>query len=273
MKTMNEAFDRYLKDCVPLLGARTQRDYIRHVEFLRRHFGSRNIVDVKPRDIGRFLDVETGKQHRNKQCAVLSAVFAKAMGKWYVDDLDKNPCHNVERHESFPRTRYVTDLEFKAVYDLARDPVQIMMDLALLTGQRQGDLLDLTWLNVQRDHIRVAQSKTGKNLAIRFSDSLVSVLQRCRSYRQFTGPRLYLVRTRTGEPYTHEGFRALWQRQMDDALKRGVIGSRYTFHDLRAKCASDKNDLQGASDLLGHETTEMTERVYIRNTKFVDPLR
>lgn len=273
MKTMNEVFDKYIKECIPRLGARTQRDYVRHVENLRIHFGHRAPDEVRPRDVGRFLDVDTGKQHRNKQVAVLSAVFGKCVGKWYVDGVDSNPCLRVERHESHPRTRYITDSEFAAVRALAPETVQIMMDLALLTGQRQGDLLDLTWGQVHHDHVRFVQSKTKKALAIRLSDALAEVLLRARRYHQFRGPQFYVIRTRTGDPYTHEGARALWQRVAGEAMRLGAIKTKFTFHDIRAKCASDKDDLKSASELLGHGDTKLTDRVYVRSMKFVEPLR
>jgi integrase len=275
MNTMNEVFDRYERECVPKLAPRTQGDYARHLKILREYFGNRVPSEIRPRDVGRFLDVSKGKQHRNKQVAVLSAVFSKAMGKWYVDGVDSNPCRNVERHESFPRTRYVTDEEFLAVHAIAPFTVKLMMDLALLTGQRQGDLLDLTWEQVWPEYIDITQGKTGKHLGIRITEALCKALLTARR-RPPMMPRWFVVRTRTGEPYTHEGFRALWQRVMADALERGVIKTRFTFHDLRAKCASDKaatGNMKQVSELLGHEDIELTKRVYCRNIIFVDPLR
>src|SRR6202012_5852660 len=121
-----------------------------------------------------------------------------------------NPCQHVVRHDSHPRTRYVTDEEFHAVRGIAPPAVQIGMDLALLTGQRQGDLLDLMWDQVEDDHIRLTQSKTGKALGIRITPALVDVLTRARQ-RAPMWPRQFVIRTRTGEPFTHEGFRAAWQ--------------------------------------------------------------
>lgn len=56
-------------------------------------------------------------------------------------------------------------------------------------------------------------------------------------------------------------------------LERGIIQENLTFHDLRAKCASDKKNLQSASELLGHTDQAMTRRVYKRNIQFVEPLR
>jgi hypothetical protein len=51
----------------------------------------------------------------------------------------------------------------------------------------------------------------------------------------------YVIRTRRGTRYTGEGFRALWQRTMRKAMKRGLLETRYTFHDLRAKSVSDSD--------------------------------
>jgi integrase len=273
VNSMNQVFDRYEAECVPELGARTQRDYRRHLLTLRQHFGAFVPGTIKPKDVGRFLDVKTGKQHRNKVVAVLSSVMGFAVGAWYIDGCDVNPCQNVRRHECHPRTRYVTDDEFHAVRSLAPFSVQLAMDLALLTGQRQGDILDMTWLTVHETHIDVIQGKTGKHLGIRITPALEEVLLRARRYKPFIGPRLYIVRTRNGEPYTHEGFRALWQRVMDEAMRLGAIRTRYTFHDLRAKCATDKKDLAGASALLGHGDSRLTNRIYVRGMQMVDPLR
>jgi integrase len=275
MKTMNEVFDRYQREYVPTLAATTQRDKHYHFIVLREHFGSRVPGSIKPRDIGRFLDVQTGKIHRNKIVNTLSHVFTLAVGKWYVDGCESNPCSHVVRHDSKPRTRYVTDAEFTAVYERASFAVQQMMLLALLTGQRQGDLLDLTWDRVHEKHIEICQGKTGKLLGIRITPAIEEVLTRSRE-RPPMMPRHFVIRTRHGSPYSHEGFRAMWQRTMDEALRKGAITQRFTFHDLRAKCASDKVDKVGLTDasaLLGHSSTGLTNRVYKRSITMVEPLR
>jgi len=42
---------------------------------------------------------------------------------------------------------------------------------------------------------------------------------------------------RDGKPYSADGFSAMWQRLMTKVVIAGV--ERFTFHDLRAKCATD----------------------------------
>lgn len=271
MVTMNEMFDRYVAERIPLLAKSTQADYKRHVVSLREHFGDRDPTSIKRRDIGRFLDVPTGKIIRNKRAMVLSAVFSNIVGRWFIEGCDYNPCHGVKKNKEYPRTRYITDAEFNAVRALAPVKVQIMMDLAYLTGQRQGDLLDLRWDRVLPEAILFVQSKTKKKLGVRITPRLRRVLQRAAIQPPFQ-PRTHVIRTYKGTPYTHDGFRVYWQRTMDDAMARGVISERFTFHDIRAKCASDSKDLHAASMLLGHQSITMTKTVYDRGFRIVDAL-
>lgn len=282
--TLNQCFDRYLRDVLPSKGARTQKDYARHIKVLRRVFGHRDPNDVQQRDIGRFLDVEKGKIQRNRQVAVFSAVYSKIVGRWYLARV--NPCIGVERNESKRRDRYITNEEFDLIRARMPAVVQIAMDLALITGQRQGDLLALRWEHVAPNGISFRQSKTGKRLRVALSDELNKVLDRARKMKPDL-PREYVLRTSKGRRYTSEGFRALWQRRMRKILKgyyrkpRGkeriwhdpVIKERLTFHDIRAKCVSDSATLDEAYERAGHSNMSMTRSVYDRAEREVKPLK
>lgn len=141
MNTFGELANRYRAECIPLLGPRTQRAYVHHVAFLEAYFTpEREICSIRPRDVGRFLDVPRAKIHRAKQAAVLSAMMGMAVSVWFVDGCEVNPCQKIKRHRNPPRSRYVTDDEFHAVRALAPFNVQLAMDLALLTGQRERPL-------------------------------------------------------------------------------------------------------------------------------------
>jgi integrase len=47
---------------------------------------------------------------------------------------------------------------------VASDVIILAYILAVWTGQRQGDLLRLTWTAYDGTHIRLRQSKTGRNV-------------------------------------------------------------------------------------------------------------
>ena len=269
VKTMNDLFDRYEREVIPTLEPRTQKDYRQHLVVLRKTFGHMAPDDVVPKDIGRFLSGPTrGAVMRNRQIATLSAVYTKAVGRWF--EADRNPCAKVARNETKPRDRNVTDAEFAAVYKLANPRLQVAMDLALLTGQRQGDLLRMTWKQVTTEGITLRQGKTGKRLMIAMSPTLEQVLERARAFLPHL-PREYVLRRRDGSPYTENGFRAIWQRTMRRHAAKG--GQRFTFHDIRGKSAADSASLNDAYERLGHTSIAMTRRVYDRGTRKVTPLR
>jgi integrase len=270
VQTLSDVFDRYTREVLPTLAPRTQKDYRRHMTVLRAWCGHMRPDELQPRDIGKFLDVDKGKIQKNRQVAVLSAIYAKAVGRWYV--AEKNPCRDVERNPSKKRDRYVTDVEYMAIYELAPVRIQIGMDLALLTGQRQGDLLGLKWESVTEDGVLFRQGKTGKRLLVGISPSLKAVLERAKRLLPDL-PREYVLRTRSGKPYSSEGFRAVWQRLQRRAKKQGKIAERYTFHDLRAKSVSDSASLEQAFERAGHTSMAMTRGTYDRGIRKVTPLK
>jgi integrase len=281
---MNDLFDRYVKECIPELMPRSQRDYMGIMVYLREHFGDMDPKEVKPRHVVKFLDVEKGKVHRNRMVTILSTVFYKAIGKWCVDDDLTNPCNGVERWPTKPRDRYVTDEEFAAFRATTSPQVQIAMDLALLIGQRQGDIVGLTWKQIHAIglpraewFIEIKQSKTGKRLAIAISPAVEEVLKRAKRMKP-DFPRTHVIRTnpprglkRQGQPYTPDGFRAMWQRYMRKWVAAGH--ENFHFHDIRAKSISDNQNLDAAYLLSGHMDVKLTRRVYDRSMRKVEPLR
>lgn len=279
--TLSDVFDKYEREVIPTLQPRTQKDYRRHLLTLRKVFGHLHPDEVEPRHIGQFLDVDKGKIQRNRMVAVLSAVYSKAVGRWYV--AKRNPCRDVERNESHKRTRYVTNEEFAAFRESVNPRMRIAMDLALLTGQRQGDLLRLTWRQVSPDGVAFRQGKTGKKLLVEMSPALEEVLTRARKMLPHL-PREYVLRREDGLPYSENGFRAIWQYAMARAVKgtkrrngewkkRPILKERFTFHDLRAKSVSDSDTIQNAFERAGHTSMAMTRGVYDRGVRKVKPLR
>lgn len=267
---MHAIFDRYERDVLPTLGERTQKDYRRHLARLRETFGHRVPDDIKPRDIGAFIDRPKGKIQANRQAAVLSSVCQKAVGRWYL--MERNPCREVERNPQKRRTRYITDDEFEAVYFIMPPRMQLAMDFALLTGQRQGDLLSMRWEHIINGHVVFKQSKTGKKLAVEISPALGHCFERAKKHTPEV-PREYVIHPKAGGRYTGEGFRAIWQRGMRKAMRRGILEERFTFHDIRAKTVSDSPSLQDAMDRAGHSTMALTRGVYDRGTRKVKPLK
>lgn len=286
-ETMDDYFTRYETEILPELAPRTQKDYRRHLGKLRAVFGHMKPSEITVRMCGELLNVKKGRIHRVRMLAVLSTVFTHMVGVWYVHD--RNPVRDVKRPKKNKRTRYVTNEEFQAVYALMPPRLQIAMDLAYLTGQRQGDLLSLTWDQVGEDGILFQPAKgrkQGKKFMMAYSDDLRAVLTRAKRMLPHL-PRRYVLRTEEGERYTSEGFRSMWQRYMKKAVNgwvrrykgresvkhEPVIKERFTFHDLRAKHISDSTDIQKAMIRAQHSSMNMTRSVYDRGIRVVEPLK
>jgi hypothetical protein len=177
-ETLSDCFDRYAREVLPGKAPKTRRGNMAAIAKLRATFGHMRPDEVKPRDIGRYLSVGAPIA-RNKEIALLSHVYTKAVSRWYV--AESNPCRNVERNESRPRTRYITDTEFEAFRNAVPERLRVAMDLALLTGQRQGDLLQLEWSAVSEEGVFFQQGKTGKKLLVGMSPGRSSPSCRARS--------------------------------------------------------------------------------------------
>lgn len=264
--TVSDILDRFQRDYVPNLGERTQIDYGRHCRDLKRWFGQFFADDLRPKHFAEFMNVTKGRIQRNKQLAVLSCAMSEAVGRWYW--AERNVCKDVKRHPSRPRDREVTDDEYKRFRRFVPYKVRLAMELSVMTGQRQGDILSLRWSQV--DHvmgrIHFKQSKTGKRIGVKITKKVRRVLRLC---ERMAPQGEYVIRRRDGHRYTSDGFRAIWQRYQRRWKAAGNV--RYTYHDLRARAAGKCKNVQEAQQLLGHITPAMTIRVYDRVEREVMP--
>ena len=104
----------------------------------------------------------------------------------------------------------------------APEPVVRAMMLAIWTGQRQGDLLKLTWNAYDGHSIYLRQSKTGSHVRVKVSDELKSYLDSVKKSDAVT-----ILTTGQGQPWA-TGFKSSWRKAVE---KAGIEGK--TFHDLR----------------------------------------
>lgn len=277
--TVGAILDRYERDCLDELAPRTRVDYKRHIAHLQRLFGSLDATQLEPRTFAEYLnEVKRGRFERVRRLAVLSAAFTIAVRRWFW--IKTNVLRDVERPRSRPRDRLILDEEFAACKALAPYRVQLAMQLALLTGQRQGDIIRFRWVNVREvtiegrtfHELNLEQSKTGKRMAIEITPELEAVLDQCWQLKGggSVGSQ-FILPTKFGRPFTSAGFRACWQRVRLKWERRG--GKNFRFHDIRALAATKCATLELAQALLGHENPSMTRSVYRRGIERVQPLR
>jgi integrase len=204
----------------------------------------------------------------------LKKVLTKGI-KWGAGST--NAVLNLEFDSDPDDLREVTPEEFNAVYGIANERMQIAMDLAANIGQRRGDLLKIREQDITEEGISIQQGKTRASLIVEWSPGLRETVERARTMKPDI-PKDFLLRSKTGKPYTSNGFKSIWQRLQRRALEKGLINSRFKFHHLRKKAATEKADLtteEEAKDLLGHENLKTTTGKYLthRKPKKVTPVR
>lgn len=168
------------------LSQRTLRDYEDHRKYLEPVFGEVPIDQMRPEFFLRYFTKRTSKIRAKKEIKFLSTLFnwARARGLMLI----ANPAAGITRQLKTPSKReiYVTDADYKLVWEHGTDFVRDAMDIAYCTGQRPSDVLSMRWSDISDGVLTVKQAKTGEVVRIAVIGELANVLDRIRA-RQVVG--------------------------------------------------------------------------------------
>jgi len=226
---------------------------IRH---LRAVFAGKYLYVITP------LEIEKYKEKRihlvkpatiNRELSCLKTLFNKAI-EW--GKLELNPMKKVKLwKENNQRVRYLEKEEIKRLLENCPEYLKPIVLVALNTGMRQGEILNLQWpdIDFHQELIYINDSKSGEARKIPMNSTTLAALGQRKKGRGSS----YVFSNKEGEPFrkVYKGFKA--------ALRRAEI-SNFTFHDLRHTFAShlvmNGTDLKTVQELLGHKTFKMTLR-------------
>ena len=208
------------------LAPRTKRDYVGLIKVIEKKFGNfplAALVDRRTRGVFMAWRDERARASRRQAdygWQVLARMLSWAHGRGLVA---ANPCENGGRLYRGTRAENVwTDDDEATFLTAAPAHLHLPLLLALWTGQRQGDILALTWHAYDGAHIRLQQSKTGRRVTIKVGEPLRIALD---ARRQKTGK---ILLNSDGAEWTADGFRSSWRKACQAV---GVVG--VTFNDLR----------------------------------------
>ncbi len=287
VKTIGELLYRYALEVIPGMALLTQDQNKKFLPKLRHAFGRMAIDKFEPRHIYGYVENSQAKVLARREVGMLSHAFTKAVEWGYIN---RHPFKGEVRLKSeAPRDRYMEDWEIIECLSLDSKrkkgsilAIQAYLRIKLLTGMSQGDLLRIQpTRQFKDDGIHIQRGKvlntTGKRTIYLWTPQLREAVQNALDARPVhISP--YLFCTKRGQGYFNEktgkasGWATMWQRFMKRVLKETNIKVSFTEHDLRAKAASDADNLEHARALLSHADSRITNKVYRRKPEKVLPL-
>lgn len=199
----------------------------------------------------------------NRYHQALSALFTWAAKRRLAPRSWENPARRVERlPEKNQVVRFLSDSERERLLEACRRSswprLYLLVIMAITTGARRGELLALTWADVDlgRALAYVRSSKNDQPRTLTLTPAVVAELARFRSDRPEI--RVFPARGPQGL-FQPRAFEKSWLVALKEAGIRG-----FRFHDLRHTCASYLAQ-QGASlleiaDVMGHRQLAMVKR-------------
>jgi integrase len=201
-------------------------------KYVLPHWGDRPFVEIKRSDVAKLLDYIEDEHGARQATAVLTII--RSICGWYAtrDDNYVVPIvKGMKRGKSNPRKRILADEEIPIVWRVAEKggAFGALLQLALLTAQREAKLLQMRWSAISADGVWTVPSKerekgTGRELAL--PELARAILQRLRRLHVH-GSDLVFVPANGGQEmspsHRMERFRA--------ALPEGF--PHFVIHDLR----------------------------------------
>jgi len=252
--SFDDLCDAYLRsDDYGSLALTTRGDYRERIDWLRQRFGALQVSGIDREFVVALRDKLAAKPRAaDWMLQVLRRLLYFALDRPSRYGLQYNPAARFKRawRPSASSNRPWTPAEVAAMTKVP-GPIATAVMLGAHLGQREGDVLRLTWAQFDGEAVTLRQSKTGEQLVVPPHPELVAYLERL--------PRIELgtiVVGARGRPLTGNGFRTLFQRQRAAA---GVLG--ITFHGLRHTAAQALAEA-GCSEaeiraVLGHRTSQM----------------
>jgi integrase len=197
--TFNELADRYVEN------HQTQRCFSRLKYYLvkeyRATFGNRRLSDIT------FLDLETYRNRRkatptragkprtdatvNRQMSTLRHMLNKAV-EWGM--LGACPFEKGKRlmfKENNQRLRFLSEEEITRILDACSPHLKPIVEVAIHTGMRRGELLSLKWEQINNGLIYLTETKSGKPRQIPINDQVARVPQRLRQKNHLKSPFIF----------------------------------------------------------------------------------
>lgn len=258
----NQLADRYAENF------HTQRSWISKKYLLarfRENFGEKLLSQItfleleKYRNMLRETPTRKGTTRTgaavNREMSLLCHMFNKAVEWEMVENSPFSKGKKLRMKENPGRLRFLTEDEITRLLNECPPHLKPIVETAIHTGMRRGELLGLRWEQIKHGKIYLTETKTDRPRQIPINDRLAEILKEQRRQNQMKSP--YVFCGSDGKRFTEI------KRSFDGARRRAGLDD-FKFHDLRHTFASHLVmagvSLKVVQELLGHTSLTMTLR-------------
>jgi integrase len=271
-RTLGELIDKYIEDVLPNK-PKSEDKQKSQLNWWKKELGEYFLVDITPALIVEHRDKLAKAKSRfnkkyspatiNRYQAALSHALTIAANDWGW--LEDSPMRKVSKSkEPRGRVRFLSDDERKALLAACQESTSAylypVVVLALSTGMRQGEILNLAWadVNLDKQYIILHETKNGERRRVPLSGLAHAEIKKLSKIRRIDTSLLFPHATPRLKDQPFD-LRKPW----DDALKKAEIKD-FRFHDLRHSTASylamNGASLAEIAEVLGHKTLQMVKR-------------
>jgi integrase len=222
---------------------------------LDRGFGKEIMQEITKEEIDRYKVKRRKDEVKpatiNRELALLKTMFA--WGKF-----KNNPAKEVKLLDGeVERVRYLMPDEVRKLLSNCTDHLKPIVEVAVHTGMRKGELLGLRWENVNLELGIISIEKTNTKNKVRKDIPMNEIVKAAVMGIERKGH--YVFCNGNGEPLKYSSVRKCFEK----AVRKSKIED-FRFHDLRHTFASNLVmagiDIITVKELMGHKDLKMTLR-------------
>ncbi len=268
--TLSQAIERYKAEILPRK-PKAVKQRTMQLAWWDKNIGSFALADITASLISEYrtklLNEEVSKNKKrspataNRYMAALSHLLSITTREW--EWISENPCSKLTKlPETRGRVRFLSEEERAKLLSVCKASeskhLYVIVVLALSTGARLGEILSLTWPQVDliKQRIIIEETKNNERRVLPLKGHALDVLKDWSANKRNDTPLLF---PNTNNPEKPIDIRSPWYT----ALQRAEIED-FRFHDLRHSAASylamNGATLAEIAEVLGHKTLQMVKR-------------
>ena len=262
-------------------------NYSIYIKHLKPYFSKYNIDEIKP------LQLEEWQNKLIDKYSIHTVIRYRSIFNMIFDKAFKN---DIIKSNPFSKVKYPTTIkkDFKKLKDLEDNEINPFNDdeilqilknvdnnlyyliyIMLCTGMRQGEIISLTWSDIDFEKKRIAVDKTtvrGKignvktQSSVRYVDIIPLLESKLKELKNLNISNTYLFISNYKKPYYSH---IIFTRRFKDVLKKLNLKDRSMYnlrHTFASNMITEGYNILWISKMLGHKDISITMKVY---SKFI----